>query len=612
MAIQVSCPKCAGRLKMSKPPAKGTRVKCPLCGQQFLPPAVGIAAGPPPNGAAQRQPIVAPGLRGAPKQVISAGLGIGLIAAVLLVGAGIVAAILLSGSRPAPEKKDAVASSKKTGETEPPPPKNDLTKREVPAEKPEPIKKEEPSKPIVEKKEEPVKPKSGEDDAERQKQFVSHMIAAGVAEEGKRLEDAASAYTAALKVMPDNAEAKQKLQQIQAVLAAQMNQKKETNKLQEEVGQLVAQAEKSMQAKQFAAAAEFYKLALQKSPADAAAGQGLIAAQDALTKDAAEQKKLTDFQNHIIAGKAAMQTGRNADAIREFLAAQQLLPTNFEAATLHRQAEQQLAAAQNQEDRKKQYQALVDQAGVAMRGGRLADAELAYRQALQLVPNDPLATQGLADTQRAAQVAQAEFQNQMTRGNQAMAAGRMQDAILAFREAVRVSPGNDVATRALRDAESAYDRTVTYGQAIRLARSSMFNKRYGDAVAAYTQALQAAPNDPVASQGLLDARQKLEVETRNLAQFEQLVQNGMFSVKVLKYSDAANAFSQALKLVPYHPQAQLVQQQATYCDAMAKGNAAMSGNRYPEAVQFYQLAVQAMPGDFNAMSALTRAKTLKR
>jgi len=567
----VACPKCSARLKVSKQPARDSKVLCPQCGHSFV-----LA------GRTREVPVEA-----------TEGLGdhtmlmVGLVIALALIGGALVGGVFLFRvAEPPAASAPVVTAPPLPAESEP-----------VPA-KPEPAP--------------PGNNEPGNNDKERWQHFTNWMIKGGVADAGKKFDEAVAAYREALKIFPNDAKAKQKLDDARTALAVQAKVKQEDAKTREELAKLLKQADVALEMKQYAAASEIYKLALQKAPGDASAAKGLILAQQALAKDQAEQKKLTEFQSRLAAGKSALKAGQAADARREFMAALQILPGNAEATAFLRQAELLINAAQDDADRKKEYVRLMDLAGAALRNQRFDDALQGFQQVLKLFPKDAVALKGWNDAQAGAKLAQTEFNGYMAKGAQAMRDMRYQDAVFAFKEATRLFPGNTNATKALREAETAYDSAINYSQSMKLATAAMLTMRYQDAVLQYQEALKAMPGDMLATQGLVDARRLLDDDLRKKADFDKNVQAGLLLVKQQNYAEANKYFNQAAKLVPMHPQILLVQQQVRYTDAMAKGTAALNSGKAKEAIPYFQAALTELPNDFAARAALTRAMVLAK
>jgi len=565
-------------LKANKLPAETKTVACPECRATFQVATTGVTAAlPPPKipapvPEAELIPSVATPPRSSPW------LAIGVIASILLVGGGIIAAIV-------------------------------FTRQEAPPQTPSP-----PPVAVIKEKDEPAKvdDKDREKGDKRRQEFIRLMIEGGTSLISQRYDEAASAYAEAAKLFPDDADARQKLGEAQAALAKQRQAGLDEEKKREDAAQLVKKGQAALDEKQYAAAVDLFKLAADKNPSLTEATQGLVAAQAALQRDQLDQKRIAEYEQFILAGKAALKAGRYADAIREFVGAQRAVPNDPIAMQFQREAEKQLDGLMNRAEKQKEFQRLLEQAAAAMRAKSYEDAEKTYQRALRLFPTDATALQGVEDAQKALKLTKTEFTAWMLKGNGAAQAGRFGEAAIAFREATRLYPNDEAATRALRQAELAQEAQNTYFRAMDAASRSMSFKQYADAIVAYNEALRASPGDFAALQGLRDAQQAFEADAGRRKEFERRATAGFQMLKAQRYSDAAVELRAALKVMRHHPQAPVVDRQADYAEAMASATQAMNARRYGDAITHFEAALREFPNDFAARNGLNRARQLNK
>jgi tetratricopeptide (TPR) repeat protein len=575
----VACPNCRVRLKVAAPSQEDKSFSCPKCGHA----------------------VVVPGLATHTSSSHTV-LLLALIAAVLVMGGGIIAAVIMTQTPRTPDKTVTEGKDNAAKEAA-----DALAKEQEKKLQEENATKAEKEKAEKEKADRELE---NADKEKRRQDYLRWMIEGGTAVNSQKLPEAFAAYQEALKALPGDAAASQKLREVKTALDEVNRAKLSDEKYQADLKKLLDQADMALDKKQYAAAAEIYKLLLQRNPGDAAAAKGLIAAQNALAKDDAERKKQADFQKHLAAGQAALGGGRYADAVAEFAAAQLVLPMNVQAAGLQREAEKLLAFEKNRKDVKAEYDRLTDLGAASLRNQRFDDAIASYMKALQLVPNDPLATKGLADARLALQNVAGEFDVLMARGANAMRDFRFRDAIDAYREATRLAPGNEAAAASLRLAEVAFENRATYVVAMKRGRLALKNLLYDEAAAAFTDALRILPNDPLAAAGLRDAQKGLIDFGRRRKDADALIQTGTTAAKQRKYAEAAKAFKDALKILPTHPQADTIRTLLRYNDNMAEGTADLNARRYPEAIRHFQAALAEVPNDFNATAGLNRARAM--
>src|SRR5207249_1189445 len=143
-----------------------------------------------------------------------------------------------------------------------------------------------------------------------------------------------------------------------------------------------------------------------------------------------------------------------------------------------------------------------------------------------------------------------------------------------FQNAVALWPTNELATIALRDAEVLFEARRTYTVAMKRGNAALKNGKYADAKTYFTEALQILPRDADAQAGLTEAQRRLDADTANLQEFDRRLKAAGQDFTMKKYRDAYNELTEALKLVPNHPKADLYRSQVKYADSMTTGGTA--------------------------------------
>jgi tetratricopeptide (TPR) repeat protein len=592
----VVCPQCRASLRSARPVPDHRTVRCPQCGVHFvasadkLGPARGPATPPP------LPPLTVPPPPAAFSRRAFLPAVVGAVLLFLVVAAG--AAWLLHARPESPPDVQAVAAwASPEGADRP------LTARQL----------EEERKKLDEER-------AHLEMEKRRLEFDRLMARGDAALAGHRPEDAQQAYRAALRLFPEDAKALAGLAEAKAAAlagaATARRDREEHQKRRAEVDRLLGQAREAMGKKEYAAAVRALEGARQLTPGDAAVTKALGEAQAALDKDAAEKKKLAEYQAHMDAGKAHFDAQRYADAVREFLAAQRALPGDGDALLQQRAAENQLAALQDFDKRVAAHKELMSQAQAALDARRYADAVKALTMALRLFPDDQQTQKGLKAARQALADARKERDQLLDQADAALQAQRWEEAHRLFTRAAELMPDDPTALRGqqaaadalqnLRVGQAAYTRFLIQGQDALLAR------RFADAVRAFREALRLVPGDPAAAQGLRDAEAGLAQALRQKAAFDRAMQAGAAALQQEQFADAARAFNDALRIAPDSFEAQAGLRQARYGQAMADGRQALRARRVQEAIGHFQDALQQVPGDPAATAALRQAQAMKR
>src|SRR5262249_5607190 len=132
-----------------------------------------------------------------------------------------------------------------------------------------------------------------------------------------------------------------------------------------------------------------------------------------------------------------------------------------------------------------QYRALFRDGERALAAKQFDEAILAFRQAHMLMPGETLAFERAADAQKAKAV-----DGHLTKVRNALAAGKLKDAEDAYREAVKSDPNNPQVVQALADVRKAQ---IAAEEATKTAQQR--DARFNDLVTKGREALAARKPD---------------------------------------------------------------------------------------------------------------------
>ena len=340
--------------------------------------------------------------------------------------------------------------------------------------------------------------------------FRKLMVESGTALADHRFDEAAKSYQGALRLFPDDVEAAKGLSAVRGALEERARAKKDEEKRQAEFTRLMDQGKEAMKGQQFAAAARAFDDALRLIPENAAAAKAFHEATDAVLAQQIVKKKVADYESHMTAARAAMVGQRYSEARNEFLAALQNKPEDPAALEGHKQAEKRLNELQEENRRQADFNRLMDQGDRALRNRRYEEAERVYNKAVALLPRNLDARNGLREAQKGLEKMKQDFSRLLQQGDLAMQALHFGDAVRAFSQALKLFPDSEAAINKLQTAQKAQDdlgnAQASYNRLMLQAGAAMRLGRFSDAALAYSAAIRVVPGDLDALAGLRSAR----------------------------------------------------------------------------------------------------------
>jgi len=318
--------------------------------------------------------------------------------------------------------------------------------------------------------------------------YEKHLNIGRAALAAQRYADAIREFTAALQVLPGDADALQLRRQAENRVAQMQNV--ENNK--EAFIKAMQLGQAAGKAGNFQEAVQAFETALQIFPNDKDAKKALAVAKQALAQAQTQANGLLSQAN------TALQFGRVEEANRLFNEVLRVFPNNEAALKGVRATEQFMGNAGTAQQAYFRY---MNQAAAAMQAKRYDEAARNYAEALRLFPNDRQAAAGLRD---ARQYLEGEVKNrpQFEKAMQAAVTfykqGNFREAARSYQEALALVPDDVAALNGLR--LSRYSLFMADGEA------AMKTQRYVEAVRAFENALREVPGDPSASRNLAQAR----------------------------------------------------------------------------------------------------------
>jgi tetratricopeptide (TPR) repeat protein len=428
-------------------------------------------------------------------------------------------------------------------------------------------------------------------DAQTGVQFTKLLTQGKAANDAKKWDEAITAYNAALKLVPNDPEATKGLQ------TANDGKKGDAAVVRANFDKLMGQGKTALKDKKYDDAVKAFTDAL-KLIDDKEARALLKQAQD-------EQKNLAEYTRQINLGKIALNAGKWDEAITAYNAALKLVPNDPEA-TKGLQAATDGKKKADSAGRRANFDKLVAQGKTALKDKKYDDAVKALTEALKLITDDKEAQGLLKDAQ-----AGADFTKLVAQGKAAMAVKKYDDAVKAFTDAVKLMPADKEAPVLLKQAQDEQKKRADYTRQMTLGNAALKDKKWDDAIAAFSAALKLVPNDPEATKGLQAANDGKKPKANPAEYAKQMAAAGA-AEKKQEYLDALAAYQKALEAMPNDVAARAgVKKGTDYNQRMIDGKKALDTKKWADAVKAYEEALKLYPESKEAMRNLQKAKDKK-
>lgn len=436
-------------------------------------------------------------------------------------------------------------------------------------------------------------------------------------------EDAQAKYREAILIDPTNNYAKDRVSEIDLKIA--------DRKKREQVEVLLATAKTLRDAKKLEDARKKYQEVLTIDPSNAIAATQIDAINSELAALQNEEQKEKAFNDLKAEGFKLAGQKKYPEAKQKLVEALSF-KKDTEIEDKIKEIDAQIALDQQKLAKDEQYNVAIKQASESEVSKDYAGAIASYEKAGEIKPEESLPktkikelTALLASNNTAQAELDRDYKSAMDRGEKAMTEEKYLDAIKAFNEALALKPTEKLPKDRAAAAEEAErkkgDGDVQYQKLLTVIETKITEADYDKAEELINRAKTFKPDD---------ARpQELLVQVNQLRERDKKYNGLMASAEVLagkkNYTDAIADFEKAKSVKPIEtaPQVRIdemnrllkaasseSQMEELYKDYMNKGQAAMTGKKFVEALTHYQNALSVKAGDREAQDKINEIQQI--
>ena len=267
------------------------------------------------------------------------------------------------------------------------------------------------------------------------------------------------------------------------------------------------------------------------------------------------------------------------------------------------------------------YQSLIKAGDKEFTNNEFIKAKTYYQEALRLKPNDASAKSKLDKTLqkiREENKKEEKFFEYIDKADSFYANGELDKALTEYNNALKLFPKDEYAkgkkseiTETLKNEKEKLD---SFNTMVNLGDNLLKNEKYAEAVLQYESALKLYPNNNVVKEKHQDAKNKKEAYDIKVTEYDRFKAQGQEFTLRKKYSEAIDAYQQALELFPNDLElpGKIKELQTlnniseNYISRINEADALYEDRSYAEAKAAYQSALTVLPDDSYALGMIDR------
>lgn len=451
-----------------------------------------------------------------------------------------------------------------------------------------------------------ISKESAQELAAKQKDFDQILKEADALYQRGEFQMALLKYLDARKLFPDKAYPNDRIAELQDLVKALENTKKQKEELDRKYQEAIARANGLFDQKSYPEARPVYESALQYKPGDVFAN-GRIREIDDLMALLAKQKQY----NELIAQADKDYKAKDFDkAIESYNQANKLSPQEqypqSQIALINKEKADQLKSAQLDAD----FNAAMEAGNNFGRQKDHLQALAAFKRALSLKSDNKLAQDKIAETELAIVAVESEkkYQQAIQLADQALAAGDLQKAKTQFQEALNLKPEETYPNQKLNEIALTETLEKQFQDLIVSAESAFAAQKLQESLKFYSDALVLKPKETGVQTKITELKNLLAVQAADqeyanlIAQADKAFENDQLEVSLSDYSKAMQ-----LKKNEQYPKAQ-IKRIEDYSAKVKVAEKQFASKELDNAMASYNAALVLKPNDALATAKLAEIK----
>lgn len=475
-------------------------------------------------------------------------------------------------------------------------------------------------------------------------QYKNYIKQGDKAFDNEEYESAKAAYQQALAIKPNDSYAQSRINDIDKIVAEIKKQEAEKKANQQKYQSLISQADQAMKNAQYDKASDLYQQAMalipsEKYPKDKLKEIDQLLAEQARQNEKNYQARIESGDKNF-ANKnysAALDDYKAALTIKPG----EQYPTRQIELINKIVADQQKAEAERKA-KEENYRKAIAQADQLFNNQQYDDALVAYRQASNFLPEEKYPIDKIAEINKIKQQKETEanYKKAIQSADAAFGKKSYQEAKLYYQQALAIIPNDRYATEQLQKTEKAISdelkaladqkaRIEAYDKAIADGDKSFTLKNYEEAKIAYQSAQAIFPDRPYPAQRIAEIERILK-EIATQKNYENLIAEADNLFQIKNYEDARSKYQKAQNLKPSEnypkqkikeiddllakmaaEQKQREELQKRYQTVIARADQLFNQGNYDQAAKEYENALTILPDEAYPKQRLSKIKEIK-
>ncbi len=397
----------------------------------------------------------------------------------------------------------------------------------------------------VQKEANSISKENAADQAVKQKNFDQLIKDADALYQRGEYQMALMKYMDARSLFPEKAYPNDRVSELQDLVKALQMTDKQKAELEQKYKDAIAKANGLFDQKSYTEARPVYEEALQYKPGDVYAN-GRITEIDQLLALLEKQKQYKD----LIAQADKNYQAKNYDqAVTLYTQAKQAVPDETypqKQLDLINQAKQQQAKADQLD---KDFNQAIQTAGLEVQQKDYPQALDSYKKALGLKPDSKLAKDKIAEMEQAIVAVETDkkYQQAIQLADQALAANDLNKAKMQYQEALKMKPGEPYPQNKLAEIATSEANEIKFNDLVTNAEKAFSDNKPDESLALFTQALALKPNNPAVLKRIDDI-QNLKKQIAADKTYSDLVAQADQAYGNDLMDDALSAYNKALQM----------------------------------------------------------------